>query len=219
MNRANLHFRSLPVVLALLAPALFLSCRKDTSDPPANGDPTPAAAPWSKLTIGNTWTYAIVQFDSLDNEVPTMWTDVVTLTGDSVVNGITWSVVQGTRNIHSPGQTTGYTQLLRDSADCIVALGGTCVFRANAPGATLFSSVIPPSGTLTWSMADAPASVVVPAGTFTTAVVVGEAMYPGVPVRVLRTHRAAGIGLVQDETKYLSSGGGFRKKLISWSVQ
>lgn len=39
------------------------------------------------------------------------------------------------------------------------------------------------------------------------------------PVHVLRTHRADGIGLVQDETKYLASGGGFRKKLTSWSVQ
>ena len=45
------------------------------------------------------------------------------------------------------------------------------------------------------------------------------AMFPGLPVRVLRTHRADGIGLVQDETKYLASGGGFRKKLTSWSVQ
>ncbi|HMQ74509.1 MAG TPA: hypothetical protein PKE21_05605 [Flavobacteriales bacterium] len=217
MNRTNLHFRAVP--LALLSTALFLSCRKDTSEPPANGDPTPAAASWSKLVIGNTWTYAIVQFDSLDNEVPTTWTDVVTVTGDSVVNGTTWSVVQGTRDIHNPGQTSGYTHLLRDSADCIVALGGACVFRANAPGASLFASVIPPSGTLTWSMADAPASVVVPAGTFTTAVVEGEAEYPGLPVRTLRTHRADGIGLVQDETKYLFSGGGYRKKLSAYSVQ
>ncbi|MBK9274411.1 MAG: hypothetical protein IPM49_07710 [Flavobacteriales bacterium] len=72
---------------------------------------------------------------------------------------------------------------------------------------------------LTWGMADAPVPVVVPAGTFTTAVEEGEAVFPGLPNRVLRTHRADGIGLVQDGTKYLASGGGFRKKLTSWSVQ
>lgn len=219
MNRTNIHLRSLPMLLTLLVPTAFLSCRKDPSDPPANGDPTPAAAPWSKLAVGNTWTYDIVQFDSLDTEVPTSWTDVVTVTGDSLVNGTTWSVLQGTRSIHNPGQTGGYTQLLRDSADCIVALGGTCVFRANSPGVTLYSAMIPPSGTRTWSMADASASVVVPAGTFATAVVEGEVSFPGLPVRTLRTHRTAGIGLVQDETKYLFSGGGFRKKLSSYTVQ
>lgn len=212
-----MHTRDLTIAMLSLSVILTACTKEDTPTPgPAPAAPIPS---YSALSIGNTWTYAIVQFDSLGNETPTAWSDVVTVTGDTVLNGNSYSVLEGTRSIHHPWQDGGYVHLLRDSADCLVADNGAILFRANAPGATLRTGVIPPNGTLTWRMASAPGSVSVPAGPFGTTVVEAIATYPGLPQRTMFTHRAANVGLVQEETKFLAGGGGYRAKLVSYQVQ
>lgn len=207
--------------IILIATALTLAaCNKDEEapapPPPAGGSGISA---YSNLAIGNYWVYAIVQYDSLGNESPTSYTDSVTVVGDSVVNGNTFYIVQGTRPLHSPGNAQIIRSLQRDSADCIVSVSGSVIFSLSGLGSVLHQAVIPPSGTLTWSTLPDQVQHTVPAGTFTCYDTRGVALYPGLPQRTMHVLRGEGVGLVEESTVFLVPGSGFKKKLVSYSVQ
>jgi hypothetical protein len=59
----------------------------------------------------------------------------------------------------------------------------------------------------------------VPAGTWTCYDIYGTAALPGFPTRVIHRFRGEGIGLIEDECVYLSSGAGFRHKLAHYHLE
>ena len=208
--------------LLLAFTAAFASCKKDDDEGPAPATPPDpiAVSAFSNLAVGNYWVYAIVYYDSAGTEVPTAYTDSVTVIGDSVVNGHTFSVFQGTRPLHNPGNPQSYRYMLRDSADCIIGLTGGIVFSLSDLGSVFAQAVIPPNGTMTWSTDPNQVQHTVPAGSFTCYDTHKEAFVPGYVPRTMHSLRGQGVGIIQDEMVYLDSpGSGFRRKLVSYNVQ
>lgn len=209
-------------IILITAALAFTACKKDEDNdapaPPAPAIPS-AISEYSNLTIGNYWVYSIVQFDTSNNETPTAYTDSVAIVADSVVNGNTYYVLQGTRLLHSPGNPQNYQMLMRDSADCIVGVGGSVIFSLSNLGSVLHQAVIEPSGSLTWSTLPDQLQHTVPAGTFTCYDTQGVTYFPGIPERTLHKLRGEGVGLVEESTVFLAAGSGFRKKLVSYYVQ
>ncbi|MBK6753877.1 MAG: hypothetical protein IPG69_09845 [Flavobacteriales bacterium] len=209
------------LIVTLTTTLLLFACKKETHQffPPPAAE-SASVLEYAPLTVGNYWVYAIVYYDSAGTEIPTAYTDSVTVIGDSVVNGHTFSVFQGTRPLHNPGNPQSYRYLLRDSADCIIGLGGGIVFSLSDLGSVFAQAVIPPNGTMTWSTDPDQVQHTVPAGTFTCYDTHKEASLPGYLPRTMHHLRGQGVGIVQDEMVYLDSpGSGFRRKLVSYYVQ
>ncbi len=208
-------------VILITGALAFTACKKDEPDTrvaPGPSQPSAISA-YSKLAVGNYWVYSIVQYDAQGNETPTVYTDSVAVVGDSVLNGNTYYVVQGTRPLHSPGNAQNYTSIQRDSADCIVGLHGSIIFRLSDLGNVLYQAEVPPDGTLTWSTEPDQVQHSVPAGTFTCYDTRGVLDLPGYPQRTIHKLRGSGVGLVEESTVYVVPGSGFKKKLVSYHVE
>lgn len=208
-------------IILITATLAFTACKKEDDNDPALPGPTQPSAisAYSKLAVGNYWVYSIVQFDAQDNETATGYTDSVAVVSDSVVNGNTYYVVQGTRPLFSPGNPQNYTSIQRDSADCIVGLHGGIIFRLSDLGEVLHQAEVPPDGTLTWSTDPDQVQHSVPAGTFTCYDTQGVIDLPGYPQRTIHKLRGSGVGLVEESTVYLVPGSGYKKKLERYHVE
>lgn len=202
-------------LLALCACAL-MACDKDKNDEPDTPAGGPTIEDISQLSVGNYWVYERYQFDTLGNETFTGVLDSLAVTGDTVVDGNTFYALEGTHGI-ATGQH--YRTYMRDSADCIIGLGGAVIFSLSAIGEVINVTGGPPGPTVTWSIEPDMVTLTVPEGTWSCYVTQAVASLPGYPTRIQHKHRAAGVGVVQDEGVYFSSGAGFRNKLLRHHVQ
>src|SRR6187397_1272969 len=88
-----MYSRSCILIAALSV--LGSSCKKDEmADPTGVPGSTATIGDFSQLTVGNYWVYEIVDLDAQGNDVFT-WSvvDSMVVTGDSIINGITYSCV------------------------------------------------------------------------------------------------------------------------------
>jgi hypothetical protein len=205
-------------LLLALSTCAFMACDKDKNDdpdtPPGPGSPT--IEDFAPLAIGNYWVYERYQSDSLGNETLTTETDSVAVVGDTIANDNIYFVLQGTHSLvdHQP-----YRSMVRDSADCLVSIGGGTIFSLSGLGEVMWQATIQPNGTMTWITDPATVQHTVPAGTWTCYDMQGTAMLPGYPTRVVHRFRGEGIGLIEDQTVYLASGSGFRHKLAHYHLE
>jgi hypothetical protein len=109
------------LLLAVALPLFILSCKKKDKKPETTN---PASAYVHPHTEGSYWVYHWTNIDSLGNETPTSMVDSVFITGDSVVNGHTYVVYEGT---YLGGQP--YVWLERDSSGYIVSPGGQILYN------------------------------------------------------------------------------------------
>ena len=216
-KRQARHAGLLYLLLALSACA-FMACDKDNNDdpdtPPGPGSPT--IEDFAPLAIGNYWVYERYWYDSLGNETLTPLTDSLAVVGDTVHNGNTYFILQGTRQVM---MNQPYRSYVRDSADCLIGLGGGVSFSLSDLGSVLYVSDYPPPATITWSTQPTTVVHTVPAGTWTCYVTNGVVEYPGFPTRIIRRFRGQGIGPVQDESVYAEPGAGFRHKLVRYHLE
>jgi len=109
------------LLLAIVLPLLILSCKKkDKKSETTN----PGAVYDHPHTVGSYWVYHWTNIDSLGNETPNGTVDSVFITGDSIVNGHTYVVYEGTYL-----GSSHYSWLERDSSGYIVAPNGQILYN------------------------------------------------------------------------------------------
>jgi hypothetical protein len=205
------------ISILLVPTLLFLgACEKDMGDAVIVPSSVFGVQQYSQLTLGNYWVYERYRYDSLGNETILGSQDSLTVVGDTIHNGNTYFILQGTRDTPH-GQP--YRYYARDSADCLVDLDGRSIFSLSGLGEVLYVVDLPPQGTITWSTLPDMISHTVPAGTWMSFVTTGVTEYAGLPPRTMRRYRAAGVGLIEDDCVYLSSGVHYRHKLLRFHVQ
>jgi hypothetical protein len=113
-------------LLQIFVCLIFSSCKKEEPAPVAPTPLPPATlADYSQLATGNWWAYQTMRYDTSGN----YWSqgtgrDTLRITGDTVLNGNTYFVVDGTS--FGGGLTT--QEFWRDSVDCIVNRNGHILF-------------------------------------------------------------------------------------------
>ena len=154
------------ITLALLAVTTLAACQTDEDIvAPLPEPPTQNLniAAFSNLAIGNYWVYQRYRVDSVDNVVDVLSVDSIFISGDSVVNGETYSVVR--RNGFAAVQTT----LWRDSAGYVITEDHEVLFCADPLDQLIYTEVEGPVGVqLDYTVYSTPESITVAAGTFST---------------------------------------------------
>ena len=211
-NLAFLFFACSAILLAF-------SCKDKDDD--ATTTPIPATD-YFPLTAGSYWIYNWVKIDTLGNETPQVRMDTVTVVGDTVVNGLNYSIVEGTVF------GGGVRHIYRDSSGYLVeAAGGTAEFSVSLNIAlgndTTWIGDMPAFWT-SESMDVEPASVTVPAGTFESCLVKIQTIYPlefDIPAgnRIYPYHYAKGVGLVKYRTSFLSSFDYLEARLSDYHIK
>jgi len=169
-TKAMLHATRL--FLALAALSTLAACQEDDEViaplPPVPSQNLNVDA-FSNLAPGNKWVYQRYRVDSADNVVEVLGLDSIFISGDSVVNGDTYSVVH--RNVMVPH----WTYLWRDSAGYVVTPYHEVVFCADPLDQLIYTEVEGPVGVqLDYTVYSTPESITVPAGTFSTLKMQGE---------------------------------------------
>lgn len=109
-------------ILALLLIILLLSCSKKDSTPiGSQEDPRSSGNYNFNNVIGTYWVYDWVVIDSNQVETPLSITDTITIIGDTIINGLTYSIYNGD---YFGGATTRF---LRDSSGYIVTSTGQII--------------------------------------------------------------------------------------------
>jgi hypothetical protein len=160
------------ITLALLAVTTLAACQPDEDVvAPLPEPPTQNLniAAFSNLAVGNYWIYQRYRVDSVDNVVDVLSVDSIFISGDSVVNGETYSVVR--RNGFAAVQTT----LWRDSAGCVITEDHEVLFCADPLDQLIYTEVEGPVGVqLDYTVYSTPETITVAAGTFSTYKMQGE---------------------------------------------
>lgn len=210
--------------LLLCIAVLLTACRKE-EDPPATPTAPPplSIAAFSHLDSGNYWVYDRHRVDSMDVVDPTYYRrDSLFITGDTVLNGHTWSVVR----LASNGVVSGMIEYWRDSADFLLGRNGEVLFSSANLGQVIWVDSIPALSTLAirYSVSSAPVAVSVPAGNFQSYLMTGTCYsygtFPVIPVwKYPRSHWVEGIGRVKWYAFFMSGLTGFRYQLVNYHVQ
>ncbi len=112
-------------------------------------------------TIGSYWIYETVTVDTLGNESPGMAGDTITIIGDTVINGNTFAIAEGTWL-----SSTKRQWYYRDSADYIVTSYGGLLVTDQATTETLGINFIANVGTMYKMIDPNPGTISTPVGTF-----------------------------------------------------
>ncbi len=148
-----------------LATVLLSACQK-TPDPELTPEST-----YTPMKIGNYWIYAHYQIDLNGNALPQSRTDSVIITGNTLINGSSYFIFEGTNYPLNGGQWQ-IIAMLRDSSGYLVDVNGIIRFAQDNFTEVLASKTEKHNGdtlyTLTYQMEVMEGEVTVPAGTFET---------------------------------------------------
>lgn len=208
-----------PFTILLITLFLF-SCKKDPSILPAQEPPIISTeipvAEYTQLRAGNYWIYARYQVDTNGNEICLTPRDSVYISGDTLINGKTYSKkVGGFWSFNS-------TQYLRDSSSYLVNHLGQVVFSS-----TDFVNILYSYTSLyvsaEYQMADKGLVVSVPAGNFSTYNYQGTIhLEPGLDTwgtpRNTGVYYSQGIGIVKEVHITTGNPGTYEARLIKYSV-
>ncbi|MFZ1693895.1 MAG: hypothetical protein WAT74_11910 [Flavobacteriales bacterium] len=213
-------------LFALCAAVLLTACRKEeeTACPPSETAPAPLSiSAFSNLDSGNYWVYDRHRVDSLDVADPAYYyRDSLFITGDTVLDGNTWSVVRMASN----GVVSGMIRFWRDSSDYLLGRYGEVLFASANLGQTIWVDSIPAPSTLSihYSVGSAMVPVSVPAGNFQSYVITGTCYSYGtftvIPVwKYPRDYWVEGVGRVKWYDYFAAGNTGYRYQLVDYHVQ
>lgn len=205
-----------------LVVTLFASCAKD--------DPTTSVAPVDKanyfpLQIGNYWIYEHFEIDSSGNETKRNSTDSVVISGDTVIGGNQYYIMEDYAINGGMWESTDY---LRDSSGYIVNREGKIIFSADNFTDTLASIIHIEGGdtlfVVNYQMEKLTSQVVVPAGTFEVlnfkGTIIEYYQYPGIKnPRYSNNYFADNVGKISETTLYFHSPIISEKRLVRYKVK
>lgn len=209
---------------ALCAAVLLTACRKEEDAPATPTAPEPLSiSAFSQLDSGNYWVYDRHRVDSMDVVDPTYYRrDSLFITGDTVLDGHTWSVVR----LASNGVVSGMIEYWRDSADFLLGRCGEVLFSSANLGQVIWVDSIPAPSTVSihYSVGSALVPVSVPAGNFQSYVMTGTCYsygtFPVIPAwKYPRDHWVEGIGRVKWYDYFAFGTIGYRYQLVDYHVQ
>lgn len=209
-------------VLLLLALITFAACKKEKEldYAPGASSATLDIAMFSQLAIGNYWVYERRQVDSLDVPIDgNVRIDSLFVTGDTVLNGLTYAVIREARN----GAIVPLQRLWRDSADCIVTPDHEIVFCSATFNQVIYTLLQPPILQTDFSVSSAMVPLSVPAGAFSAFVMSGEMTsippFPDLPEwKHPRSYWAYGVGRLGWSMAFSSSPIAFRYELLRYHI-
>lgn len=205
------------VVFGMLAAILLTSCKKDEDSNPVTTYPD-----YAPLTVGSYWIYANYSYDTAGVETDLHKEDSVVVTHDTVINGRTYAVLEGSYYAGTPPWLV--LGSFRDSLHYLVNEKGEILFSSQNFTDTLYQKI-----EYTWNgdtlyhlyymMQNVAQAVSVPAGSFEVLDFQGTINNPALPDPLI-THDmyAEGIGKVLETRAFLSGYGGFKRKLVRYHI-
>jgi hypothetical protein len=218
-------------LLSLLAVVLLLSaCKKDVDKDPIIPDPEPETpAVYLPLTHGSYWVYDHYRIDTTGEETFQNKSDSIVIQRDSVVNGVTYAVLEGIQAMQ--GNSWKVFSLLRDSADCVINERGIPLFASENYVDTLYADALTHPTTFDtiytayYMMSTTPESAEVPAGTFDVINSLGvitsymmENPYQIENPRQMPRLYAENVGLVLDTYFFLNAPFRYERRLIRYEI-
>lgn len=212
------------ILLLCVTTIVFVSCKKEEEVIEQN----PASTEnYNPLTIGSYWVFETFLIDEQGVESSTSTIDSIIVDRDTIINGNTYMVVEGTNNPYNGG-SWGIVRIIRDSLDYIVNDAGVILFSS-----TDFSSVLHERvevynlDTLyktTYAMEETPGLITVPAGEFNVLNFKGSLITynPNQDItnpRYLNHYYADGIGKILETYFYLSSPRIYEKRLVRYHIE
>lgn len=216
--------------MALIAAAacvcILSSCKKDKQEettPPANNGGNTSAKYALPITTGSWWVYEEVKLDSNFNYVSTYGVDSVYVSGDTVVNGITFKLF---KSVTLSGNTLldyqYHNKLVRDSAGYLGDANGWFMLHDNFTDTLKVDSFNASIYTAYYKMAHKDSIVSTPAGSFPTVDLKGDVYaVPGYPWAIPRhNHRlfAHNVGEVKNITYFFSQPDYIERRLVSYYI-
>jgi hypothetical protein len=200
-----------PLYLTAASVLFLASCKKDNNDntdvvtPPTTANHTKYMYP---LAVGNYWVYGEIIIDSNGIQTPTSTIDSVYIDKDTVINGATYYRLFFKDIYNGSGSYSYY----RDSAGYRVSLNGIVNPLAGNVGDTISSYVDPMNYYLNYNMvAQPPASITLPSGTFTNLFAIRNDYYLNPPFNAaynpLENYRysSATVGLLSYQFNFTSA--------------
>ncbi len=222
-------FPNRALLLAALIASLASCKKEDDEDPVPTIPPVPntalAVEDFSNLVVGNYWVYERRQVDSLDMPQGSgVSVDSLYVIGDTLLDGETFAMLRIGAN-GQPGNGVRY--YWRDSADCIVGTNGWIIFSAATFDQVLYTESTPIGGgalDINYIIPSATVPITVPAGSFSTYLVLGECVssggYPPIPEwKYPRDYWAEGVGRVKWYDYFAAGWLGYRYELVRYHVQ
>lgn len=222
MERTNLLLTSLSCLLLLQA------CKKEETSPV----PGPIAASslgdiseFSNLRIGNYWIYDHYKVDENDNILETVRTDSVWVAGDSVINGVTYKVVNYAA-AGNPGPVFN-AWLWRDSANHLLQSWNSepdLLFSTGPLDQVIYTRTNEAGITWEYTVLPGPVEITVPAGTFSTYLLDQPITDFNIhPVQAewkrFRSYWSRGIGRVRYYRFFANDPLGMRYDLVRYNVE
>ena len=213
------------MILLFVVAMVAMACQKDEL-PVEPGNPTEPEVNYYPLTIGSYWNYKHFEVDTNGIETELNFTDSVIITKDTIINGNTYKVFEGSNN---PLTDWGILNIVRDSSNYIVDIDGVIIFSPDNYTDTLRQGVFYKLTNDTvytyFSMMEDNGQVVnLPAGTFevlnykTTYIFPDKISFPQLYRRENDTFYAPNVGKVVSSYFYASQTDVIEKRLTSYYI-
>lgn len=205
--------------LLTLAVLFLFSCKDKDDDAKLNAV---TATDYFPLTVGSYWVYQWYNIDNLGNETIRSTKDSVFVSADTIINGLTYAILQGTEFGNE------IKRFYRDSSGFLVDEKGEIpLFTIHEEPALLgidtFYASNAPWFWREYKMA-ADANITVSAGTFENCLTAETYLNPIEPnaengIRIYPFNYAEGIGLVRHRTSFYYEPLYLESRLISYHIE
>jgi hypothetical protein len=213
-------------LIALIVGFIFSCKKEEITEPIVVVQNTTSYPNFSKFNIGSYWVYQQYIIDTLGNETPTNIYDSCFVETDTVVNGVTYGVINKPNTVNITNQPR-IRHLTRDSLHYIIGLGGQILFSSedfqsifdshyNVIGVDTIYQVIT-------RMVNKDVSVNTPTGLFITSDYVQEYYYLHYPTfdnpRVMHTKYAKNVGVVIETIPFFTTNPNYtERRLVRYHI-
>ena len=210
-----------PTFLALLFLAILISC-KDKNDDDLTLGSNNQVVNYFPLTVGSYWVYDWVRVDTLGVEHPFGNRDSIYISGDTIINGIEYAIVE--TSLFGDERTQEYH---RDSSGFLINHNGEILFDPINSTDLLWIDTIfagsDPYVLIEYSMEGTMTNIEVPSGMFDCLNLQGKMIpqqnnYPW-GTRYKRDYYADGVGKVQSKIFFYLSPDDLFSKLVSYHIE
>ena len=204
---------------------ISMACRKKDDDSGSDETVTKTAS-YSPLAIGNYWIYGHYKIDTLGNEELLEYQDSIAVTKDTIINGETYYILEGTNKPWSADWNR--IGVYRYSSGSLLTTTGIVIFSETDFDNVLFRDTNRVGGeilfTSFYQMIADQEPTKVPAGTFSTLNYRGTLMFTDKikttkKERILNNQYARGVGKVKQNYFFAGDAGQFEKKLLRYRIQ
>lgn len=201
---------------------MVTSCRKEPEIVDLVG--SPSIENYNPYTIGNYWVYEVYRIDTNNNEINQHYLDSVWVSGDSLINGISYSVIEGNNKFRDAGNGWGTKSFVRDSMGYLINELGQIQFSLNNYSDTLFTEEFSGIFSVFYKMERLPYTVQVPSGTYSNVLNFKGIVFEYNPpvgfaqTRYLHNYYAPGVGKVLEAFFYVGSTMREEKRLVRFNL-